>query len=591
MSSISLSKTIEENLQDRIKIITEAEENLSLQKELYEKCSKDVLFFINYFLWIKNPKDTKTPDKPFVLYPAQEKIALEIDNEIATGKSSLTEKSRETGMSFLHLAVYLRRFLFVGSSEFLLGSLKQEDVDDWTVSSLMGKIRYMFSKLPYWMVPLKFDKKKHSTFLRLVNPDNGSSIVGRATTDDFGRSGRKTAVLVDEHASIGTRIVEGLETALQETTNTVHRVSTHKGITTFKKIRDKKACAVHVIHWTQMPDKCKDLYYVDEKNRRIDVANLPMKRRSAYGFYIDENNKTTRYRLLSKWYMQKQDDYLTQRDIAQELDISALGSGYCRFNAQMIEDNSKLCKDGKKGYLINQGTKETPDIKFIEVEDGVPFELEIWEFPKTPIWTNRSFIGADTAEGLEKGDYSSADVIIKGVNGLTGYHAASLYGHFEPDIFADKLFLLAMFYDQGAFMGVERNKDGLGVLLRLKNHYNYGRLFTEKTQEHETGDKETGRLGFLTSSTNKKHLITGDVDRSLRDNELTTHSIGHFSEFSTFENKNGKLNASGNHFDDRVISISIGWHVAQQGGRPLETKLKSNDGKRKTIKRFNHSRY
>jgi hypothetical protein len=581
---------------DRIKIVREAEDNFLLQKELTKRCRDDLLFFINYFIWVKNPKDPRSPDKPFVLYPAQEKIALEIEADIAEGRSSLTEKSRETGMTFLHLAVYLRRWLFVPGSEFLVGSLKREDVDDWTLSSIMGKARFMLHHLPYWMMPLKYVERIHSSFLRLVNPDNESSIVGRATTEDFGRSGRKSAVLLDEHASVGTRVIEGIERSLQETTNTIHRVSTHKGITTFKRIRDKKKCPVHVIHWTQMPDKSKGLYYIDEVGKKVLCPNLPLEKRSPYGFYIKKNGKVSKYKLLSPWYEKKKDDYLTDRDIKQELDISALGSGYCRFNASMIEQGSGLCKDGVRGYLINEGDIEKPKIKFVEVESGAPFELEVWKFPTKPYWNNRSFIGGDTAEGLEKGDYCSGDVILKSADGLSGYHAAALHGHFEPDIFADKLFLLGVWYDGGAFEIIERNKDGLGVLLRLKRHYDYRRLFTEKTQEHETGDRETGRLGFLTSSTNKKHLVTGDLDRALRDGELVTHSIRHYSEMSTFENKNGKLEASGEHYDDSVISLSLAWHGAQLGGRPAEIKLKAKDGKgpgkkSKRIKRFSTSRY
>ncbi len=595
MSDTSLSKTIADNLSDRIKIVTEAEDNFLLQKELTKRCQDDLLFFINYFIWVKNPKTPKDPDKAFLLYPAQEKIALDIEEDIETGRSSLTEKSRETGMSFLHLAIYLRRFLWVEGSEFLVGSLKREDVDDWTISSLMGKARFILHHLPYWMMPLKYIESKHSTFLKLINPDNGASIIGRATTEDFGRSGRKSAVLLDEHASVGTRVIEGIERALQETTNTIHRVSTHKGITTFKRIRDKKKCIVHVIHWTQMPDKCKGLYYLDDVGKKVLLPDLPLERRSPYGYYIKRNGKVSKYQLLSPWYIKKKDDYLTDRDLKQELDISALGSGYCRFNANMIETGSKLCRDGVRGYLIDEGSDETPKPKFIEVEVGAPFELEVWKFPTKPFWNNRSFIGGDTAEGLEKGDYCSADVIFKSVDGMSGYHAAALHGHFEPDIFADKLVLLGLWYDGGAFQGIERNKDGLGVLLRMKNHFDYRRLFTERTQDQETGEKDTGRLGFLTSSTNKKHLITGDMDRAFRSGELVSHSIRHYSEMSTFENKNGKLEASGDHYDDSVMSLAICWHVAQTGGRPAEILLKARGhkgpGKGKKRKRFSTARF
>jgi len=47
-----------------------------------------------------------------------------------------------------------------------------------------------------------------------------------------------------------------METALQEVTNTIHRPSTPRGINQFRILRNKKMCAIHTIHWTQMPPKC-----------------------------------------------------------------------------------------------------------------------------------------------------------------------------------------------------------------------------------------------------------------------------------------------------------------------------------------------
>lgn len=580
-------KTIDGNLSARIDIIKQAQNNFLLQRELYDKSRDDLLFFINYFVWVFNPK--KEPRHfPFVLYPVQEKIAVSLLDEIKNSRSSLSEKSRETGMTFLHLAVYLHQWLFSNGFEALVGSLKGEDVDDWTPSSLIGKVRYMYYRLPYWITPLKFVPRIHDTFRRFFNPDNESSITGRATTEDFGRGGRKSVVLVDEHASIGSRIVQGMERALPECTNTIHRVSTPKGINTFKLIRDRKLCDIHTIHWSQFPEKSEGLYYIDEHGNRVDCPDLPLEARSPYGYYIKRNGKISKYKLRSTWYDLKQKEYLSERDLAQELDINYQGSGFCRFNGDMLEKGSALCRDGKRGFLVQAGTPAVPDIRFQETPPGAPFELEVWKFPTPILYSNRSFIGADVAEGLVKGDYSSADVILKTEDGLGGFLAASFHGHLEPDVFADKLFTLGMWYDAGALLAVERNKDGFGVLLRLQNVLGYRRLYTEMVQGDVGGAKSTDRLGFLTSSTNKKFLVTADVDQALRDGELIVLSHSHYTELSTFENSEGKLGATGENFDDRVISLSIAWHIARQGGRPSVVK---GGGTRRQIKRFDTSRY
>lgn len=547
------------NLEKRIKLLDEAERDPALQADLFEICKNDILFFFDYFLWTYNPK--VFPNHfPFIPYARQRELILEYQKEIREGFGSLTEKSRETGVTYLHLGVRIHFWLFIDAYEGLVLSLRQEDVDNATPSSIFGKFRYMVDRLPYWLRPLKWNRTKHAKFMALINPDNGNTIVGQATTPDAGRSGRKTDVLVDEHASIPARLIQGIEVSLQETANCIHRVSTPKGINLFKAVRDRGVCKVHTFHWTKIPGKAKGLYYYNEAGERIDASGLPEDRINNYGFLIGEDGKTTKYKLRSPWYDRKCREYISPRDIAQELDINYLGSGHCRFDVNFIEQGSARTRDGKRGYLKNAGTEREPKPEFVEVAPGAPFELEVWEFPILPVFVRRHFIGSDVAEGLEKGDYSSADVIRKDYTGMTGKHVAHLHGHFTPDVWAEKLVLLALWYDlEGTEAAVERNKDGLGVILAMRNTFKFRNIF-------KGGD---GRDGFLTTAANK-FTLTGNLDEALRNGELTTESLNHFTEFSTFENNNGKLGATGTNHDDRVMSLAIGWEAARQAGKPSE---------------------
>lgn len=480
------------------------------------------------------------------------------------GKDSLTEKSRETGATYIYLGTYIHYWLFTEGFEALVFSLKREDVDDRTPSSLFGKIRYMVDSLPFWILPVKYNKRIHlEPFMRLINPDNNNSIIGRATTEDSGRSGRKSAVLIDEYAGISPRLISGMESALQEVTNTIHRVSTPKGINQFKIVRDKKICDVHTFHWTQIPPKCEGLYYLNPKGKRVDCPDLPTERRSPYGYLIDPHGNVTKLKLRSIWYDKQCKRYINSRDRAQELDISYTGSGFGRFTGEMLEEKSKLVRDGKRGYLIESGGQ----IKFVETTTGEDYELEVWKFPTRPYFQNRSVIAADTAEGLEKGDANSADVLQMNDSGTKIFHAAALHGRWTPDIFADKLDVLGRWYDGGCEIAVERNKDGLGVLLRLQNQLDYNNLYCDRVQGETEADKPTNRLGFLTSQI-KKFTITADVDEAFRNDEITSYSINHFTEMSTFLNKDGKLGADKSNFDDRVMSLCIGYHVIKQYGRP-----------------------
>jgi hypothetical protein len=50
------SKNLEENLRQRTKLLLEAQNNPELQEILKKKCSEDILFFFNMFLWTFKPK-------------------------------------------------------------------------------------------------------------------------------------------------------------------------------------------------------------------------------------------------------------------------------------------------------------------------------------------------------------------------------------------------------------------------------------------------------------------------------------------------------------------------------------------------------
>jgi hypothetical protein len=336
----------------------------------------------------------------------------------------------------------------------------------------------------------------------------------------------------------------------------------------FKQIRDRRLCRVITCHWTQDPRKCDGLYYLDDAKARVKVPDLPYDRRSDYGYVITKSGRVTEYKLRSKWYDKELKEALSARDVAQEVDIGYIGSGYCRFDAEMLEEKSKNVRDGKRGWL--EEVDET--IVFREAGAGEDYDLEVWEFPKTPHFNHRSVLGADTAEGLEHGDYCSGDVLTRNIRGDHAKLAASLHGHFKPDDWAKKLDVLGRWYDAGALMIVERNKDGLGVILKLLNDLNYYNMYHE--------DYDHDKLGYYTTDV-KKALYTEALDKALKDGDLDVYSLNHFTEMSQFENVNGKLGATGNNFDDRVISLCLAWWLARQLGKPA-----AKHARRKGIKDY-----
>jgi hypothetical protein len=128
----------------------------------------------------------------------------------------MIEKCRDMGMTWLILAFCLWNWLFRPGFQALLGSRKQEAVDNFKLDSLFGKLDYAVSKLPVWMLPAGFVRRKHRTFMSLVNPTNNSFITGDSQTSDFGRSGRYGFVFIDEWDSWDTDVLG----SVLNTTNT-----------------------------------------------------------------------------------------------------------------------------------------------------------------------------------------------------------------------------------------------------------------------------------------------------------------------------------------------------------------------------------
>lgn len=178
-----------------------------LIRQRMDEASRDPAVWIDRFLYTFDPK-TPPYHLPFRLFPFQvEKIVRELQQAIEQGEDIFFEKCREMGATYTVLAVLLWYWRYVPGSNFLLGSRKEDYVDNTKgdsgemtnkEESLFGKLEYMLSRLPGFMLPKGFDFKKHLTYMSLVNPENGNAISGESANPNFSRGGRQKAILMDE---------------------------------------------------------------------------------------------------------------------------------------------------------------------------------------------------------------------------------------------------------------------------------------------------------------------------------------------------------------------------------------------------------
>jgi hypothetical protein len=215
-------------------------------------------------------------------------------------------------------------------------------------------------------------------------------------------------------------------------------------------------------------------------------------------------------------------------------------SGRIAFDGLILKELQRECYKPRKTMAFDQSAKA--------FHDHATGELSVWEMPKP----DRVYvIGADVAEGLAHGDYSCADVLDK-----DGRQVAQWHGHCAPDVFGLILNALGMMYNK-AFLGVERNNHGLTTLTVLRD-LNYPNLYAQMDiEDRDTGDLETRKIGWLTTSKSKPLIIDNLVGET-RDEESGIVCAETVSEMMTYRvDEQGRFGAQQGCFDDRVMSRAI----------------------------------
>ena len=171
--------------------------------------------------------------------------------------------------------------------------------------------------------------------------------------------------------------------------------------------------------------------------------------------------------------------------------------------------------------------------------------LEVWEPPES---RSAYVMGVDTAEGLGHGDYS----VIQVLNVGTGNQSAIWHGHIAPDLLAEEVLSLGMWY-RNALCCVESNNHGLTTITELR-HLGYPHLF-RKRQLNNVNNRISQEYGWKTTRTSKP-LMIDDLSSALRNNELQINDRNTVGELRTYV-RNDRGSMSGSPYDDRVMALAL----------------------------------
>lgn len=196
---------------------------------------------------------------PFIPFPKQLELMQWIVAHWRAGKDGLVPKSRDTGASWVAVALSCTLCLFYPGMAIGFGSRKEEYVDRLdSPKSLFYKGRVFLANLP---VEFRggWTREKHGAFMRLTFPEAGSVMTGEAG-DNIGRGDRAALYFVDESAHLERPQLA--EEALSATTNCRIDMSSVKGSATpfSVKRRSWPADDVFVFHWRDDPRKTEQWY-------------------------------------------------------------------------------------------------------------------------------------------------------------------------------------------------------------------------------------------------------------------------------------------------------------------------------------------
>lgn len=224
--------------------------------------------------WIMDWCDTYDPRKdvlkwmPFVLFEKQREFLDFLAACYQDEESGLVEKARDMGVTWLACAFTVWAWRFQRDVAIGWGSRKQELVDRiGDASSIFEKLRQLVFRLPSIWLPKGFDRTRHATFMKLINPANGATVIGEVG-DNIGRGGRTKLYFKDESAHY--EHPEAIQAALDDNTRCQIDISSVNGLgNVYHRKREAGIewperspgfTRVFVMDWSDHPEKTKDWY-------------------------------------------------------------------------------------------------------------------------------------------------------------------------------------------------------------------------------------------------------------------------------------------------------------------------------------------
>lgn len=475
-----------------------ARARLILNEIIWRKCEADPIFFIDNFATIKRPPDGVTR---ITLRPEQR----EIINVWHTNRMTVSLKARQIGWTTTAALYSLWVCLFQPGKNVIALSRGQEYARDLLAMAFLA-----YDKLPRWMQersPLKSKTLEKMTFT------NASQIQSLPSKKDPAR-GKTADVLFGDEFAFWDDVENKMPSILPvtEAGGSLHLLSSANGSgTAFERLYTRAK---------QGLNKFRAMFY------GWDVVPG----RDAQWYEYQRSN-------MEEWQLHQ--EYPAD-------DIEAfIRSGNPVFNQDALIGIDPI--EPAKGEIV----RVAGDFSFLGIGSG---GIEMFQEPQA---NGRYVIGADTARGLEFGDFNAACVLKIEGGAEPLVHVASFHDRCDPDLFGQRLLEMGYFYNS-AFIGVESNNHGLTTLFQLRNE-NYPHLFYRRVVGRKK-EKRTKELGWATTRVTKP-IMMDELGSQIRSGQLNFRCGETRDEMRAYRRlEDGSM--SGAPHDDRVVAFAIAVQMA-----------------------------
>jgi len=520
----------------------------------YAKCLTSPIYAIETYL--ETFDKTQEGFVPFKLFPRQKEIIHAYEKH----RFNLITKPRQAGVSTTTAAYMAIKVGFAGEDNpeaVLIIANKQE-----LAFEFLAKIKDFLSQLPRWVWGSDYygnsKNEAKSIFLtdskKEIKLPNGSRVKAVATSKDALRGFTPTYLVMDEAAYIdnGAEVFGAALTALG-TGGKATLISTPRGMDalyykTYDQAKQKKNnFNIIEMKWYEDMRYNKDLKWLKDDLIEDEVE-----------FTFDSYNKRINdgWKPTSSWYEEMclgmNND---AKMIAQELDVSFIGSGGNVIEEQYIDIQNKL---NVKEPILTKGAEN---------------EIWIWDLPQEG---HQYIMGVDVARG--DGEDSSTITV---VDFTTMEQVMEYQGKIQPDLLAQLVEEYGEMYKAYTVVDVT---GGMGVSTVLKLlEFNYkrlhydsqnGKILSARQRELANYDKDNKIPGF--HATSVRLPMISNLEFKIRTNAIKIRSSRMTSEMKTFIYKNGRPDHMDGYHDDLLMALAMCLWVVEHSFKNLEKLEKQN---------------